>query len=936
MGEKLVKLTRHVIIAINSQAYQHYFGTRPLVKTSRRQHARARAKPIATTANPHYGTTVLAMASGDNPRRRFQVRQLSKAVRSCTRRYRAAILGLIAFSALLIWFSTSAQTKALRPASIDNAIRGRNPFAKPEEPADVPKDEKEEENNAPPPQQPPNDNVVPDAMKREEPPNSGPKDNAEEEKDDAKPDAKPDADTTTNTNTASTNLVPLVDDPEREKWRASKMSVVILFHNEYDSLRTALKSWIENGLVAEIDEILFFVNGGKSEQEFASQLSELLGEIPESKRRIVVSTENLKLGLAITKMVELASHEFVMLLEKDWKLIEDSKTTASRLLDSKVIVGSGVAHLIRHRHRHNPGVPLHALIMHQGREQSIMRGQRNLMCFVHHWQKDPTKEYPGEGLMWRCGGHKNHMEEVDVFCSKGEYCQWNNNPCVFKKDWFMTEIGERFRTEYEKERSAHGDTSPFLDFEYYTNWRPYAWADKDFTVAVGEGLFSHAESEHKHFNTFWYAHYRLETDFEELRNEYLRNETRLKRMGGVHYDTSGPPPPPMLDRYPIEFARKFHWKEIFQHDLKKQREEIATIYDEYVKNFRVSEADWKTSGVGSVNYGKTVPWRKYTTDLHFTVEKGELMVPPLQPFEMNITLVTTLLDIGRSNLDHDEYKFRREFKEYLDKMEVWLQHDYPKVVYTTEQIAKEIMKTASDKVRASTKFVFTTREELATRWIGSDNYRRVQDIRTSKQWLGQASWLENSPQAKLADYNPLVMAKMFMLRDTARTNPWNTTHFVFLDAKHNCMVPDYMNPKHDHILRAHMFGKFLMTYFDYTPSTEIHGFAYQNFNDYLNIRDRTQRQMVKVGRGGIFGGSAYSVEYITAMYDVVLTATLREGLMGTEENIFSILMAQVPQYIDTFSNNWACYKRVEKDHKCPDTKGDGYNCEIFKWMQFNV
>ena len=60
----------------------------------------------------------------------------------------------------------------------------------------------------------------------------------------------------------------------------------------------------------------------------------------------------------------------------------------------------------------------------------------------------------------------------------------------------MKEVGERLIVEYGKELNQDGSTSPFLDFEYYTNWRSYAWTDKTFTVAVGEGLLSHADSEH--------------------------------------------------------------------------------------------------------------------------------------------------------------------------------------------------------------------------------------------------------------------------------------------------------------------------------------------------------------------------------------------------------------------------------------------------------
>ena len=726
-------------------------------------------------------------------------------------------------------------------------------------------------------------------------------------------------------------------DTVRKQHVASKMSIIVLFHNEYDSLRPVLASWIDGGLIDYADEILFFLNGVNSETSFRSRIPDVEARIPESKRKIHLSRENLPLGLAICKMVEMASNEYVLLLEKDWKLIEPQDTMRSRLDDSKVLIGTGVTHLVRHRHRRNPGVPLHALIMHQGREESIIRIQRNLLCFVHHWQKDPPNMYPGQGIMRRCGGTENHVEEAEIFCSSSEYCQWNNNPGIFKRQWFIDEVGERYKKEYAIEFKKYGKKSPFLDFEYYTNWRNYAWTDKNFTVAVGEGLFSHSESEHRHFNTFWYAHFRLTVDLTEIRTFYLKNETTFKKLGGVHYHPDFPKPPTMMDRYPVHFAREFHFKEMFTGNLQTQKDLINEEYTRFQDEYRVlSVDDWERNGRESENYKKVVPWRSFITNLHHKAEKAMMLAPPEQPHEMSITLVTCLLDLGRHGLAADAYQFKREFKMYLDAMQDWLTHTYPKVVYTSQNIVDEMMKTMSEESKKTTKFIVTSTEELRSKWLGPDNYDRVQELRTSEEWRKRASWLANSPQAGLKDYNPLVMSKMFMVRDAARQNYFNTSHFLFLDAKHNCRRPKIMTPKNDHIIRAHMFDKFLLTTFDYTPSTEVHGFEYQAFNKYCNKPNYEKQQLVRVGRGGIFGGSAFVMEFITAMYDVALTATLREGFMGTEENILSIVMYQVKHYVDEFSNNWACPDKIEGDHACKHLKHQGYNCAIFDWVSRNA
>lgn len=719
----------------------------------------------------------------------------------------------------------------------------------------------------------------------------------------------------------------------RDKYVSSKMSIVVLFHNEYGSLKTALSSWLKYGLTDYADEVLIFLNGVRSDGEFRRRLPEFEAKIPAEKRRVEVSPENLPLGLAITRMVELAKYDYVLLLEKDWELIENNEVMKSRLDDSKVLVGSGVAHLVRHRHRHNPGVPLHALIMHQGREESIFRQQPNLLCYCHHWMKDPVSNYPGKGYMWHCGGKKHNVEEEDVWCATSEYCNWTNNPGVFLKKWFLDEVGERYRKEYAIEKQKHGTSSPFLDFEYYTNWRRYAWTEKNFSIALGAGLFSHAETEHRHFNTFWYAHYRLTTDLEEIRLFYLKNETKFKKMGGVHWDTNYDKPPSMMQRYPVDFVQKFQHSPTFTGTLKTQVEAVNNVYSEYLQKYRVRSDEWDMKGEAPEKANLKIDWRHYLTSLHHTVEKAMMLVPPIQPHEMSITLVTVLFDLDRNSLEDDAYKFKRDFKMYLDALENWLTHKYKKVVYTSKEIEEEMLKRISPESKATTKFIHTSKEEFSKRWLGPDNFAKIQEIRLSKEWRERAGWLGNSPQAALEYYNPLVMSKMFIMRDAARQNLWNTTHFLFIDAKHNCRNPQYFTPLNDHIVRAHMFEKFLLTTFDYTPTDEVHGFEYEKFNAYCNMNDPKKRQVVRVGRGGIFGASAFVMEYITAMYDMVLTATLREGLMGTEENILSIVMYNVKQYVDEFSNNWACPDNLERDHKCPNIKHQGYNCAIFEWVR---
>lgn len=724
----------------------------------------------------------------------------------------------------------------------------------------------------------------------------------------------------------------------------SDISAVVLFHGELKSLQSALTTWHQNGLLDVVDEVLLFVNGASSTQSLTPKTIPQFFALPGRRRHIIHSPENLPLGLAISRMVRAARFSYVLFLEKDWALIENQTTTHSRIHYGKLLIESNIAHVVRFRHRHNPGVPLHALIMHYGREQSILDVQKNLLCYVHHWQSHPPSMFPGKGRMTECRRPAASTPVLDrdnehVFCTASEFCQWTNNPSMFDRRWFIENVLDEYEREYKIEFDKFGKTSPFLDFEYYTNWRPYAWTDNKYVVALGAGLFSHDEKdEQKYFNTLWYAHYRLTVDLEELRNQYLSNETSFKALGGVHNDPDSPYPLSMQERYPVDFVRAYQWPDVYTGTLEDQRLMIKSVYKPFLDKHRIlNESEWSNEDLKSKKMATSVDWRGYITDLHSTVEKARLIAPPQQPHEMTLTLVTTLLDIGRDALKEDQYDFRRDFQLYTESMEKWLTHKYKKVVYTTKNIADELRKKMSEECIKSTVFEYTTVEELRTRWLGPDNYANVQQIRLSDAWVERASWLQNSPQAKLGDYNPLVMSKMFMLRHAARKNHWNTTHFLFLDAKHNCQNPRDMTPKNDHIIRAHMFDKFLLTHFDYTPYTEVHGFEYTAFNQFCNMEGAAEREIVKVGRGGIFGGSAFVMEYISAMYDVALTATLREGLMGTEENILSILLSQVPQYIDGFNNNWACADEIRNDHYCERMRDhQGYNCAIFDWVARNA
>jgi hypothetical protein len=105
--------------------------------------------------------------------------------------------------------------------------------------------------------------------------------------------------------------------------------------------------------------------------------------------------------------------------------------------------------------------------------------------------------------------------------------------------------------------------------------------------------------------------------------------------------------------------------------------------------------------------------------------------------------------------------------------------------------------------------------------------------------------------------------------------------------------------------------RLLITFFDYTPWTEVHGFEHNAFDRYIG-HSPSDNTPVMVGRGGIFGGSRAYLEvastlrvcfslpcnvYLSgvilgslcnsdALLDIIRHETLVAGFMGTEENLF--------------------------------------------------
>ena len=251
----------------------------------------------------------------------------------------------------------------------------------------------------------------------------------------------------------------------------------------------------------------------------------------------------------------------------------------------------------------------------------------------------------------------------------------------------------------------------------------------------------------------------------------------------------------------------------------------------------------------------------------------------------NITLVTGIWDIGRGDLSEG---WSRPFQHYLDKFEQLLKVEENLIIFGEDELEKFVFERRSSE---NTQFI-----SRPLSWFQDNEFfKNIQKIRTNEDWLNRAGWLRESTQARLENYNPLVMSKVFLLNDAKIMDKFNSEYMFWIDGGlTNTVHSGYFT--HDKVLDklSKYISKFSFICFPYNAETEIHGFEYNRLNDIAGDK------VNKVARGGFFGGPKHTIGDINGIYYNLLQSTLNEGLMGTEESIFSIMCYKHSDIIDYF------------------------------------
>jgi len=248
------------------------------------------------------------------------------------------------------------------------------------------------------------------------------------------------------------------------------ISIGILSWHSGQTLIDTLFSYYQNGLFDIVNDItILFQEVTDQDKQIANHFS-----LP-----YIGLDQNIGIGAGLLKLAENANSQNILLLEHDWKLVENKETTYERLLSGIDLLNEDFT-TIKYRHREHPGYPLFTLNAYKGNELNHYDDVIDLIS-PHlldslHWL-DPSIQFPD-----KIQKYKNY------FITTSRWANWTNNPCMYKKEFYMDYIS-KFKIN-EKSSNKYNTPIGQITSEGEVS---FDWSRQNFKIAQGEGLFKHED-----------------------------------------------------------------------------------------------------------------------------------------------------------------------------------------------------------------------------------------------------------------------------------------------------------------------------------------------------------------------------------------------------------------------------------------------------------
>jgi hypothetical protein len=230
------------------------------------------------------------------------------------------------------------------------------------------------------------------------------------------------------------------------------ISIGILTWRSYGTLVNTLESYKRSGLLDMVNDVcLFAQEAGDLDYKIASEYG----------INIIMTPTNVGIGKGLATLTENAETDNILLLENDWVILPEMVSTISQELSKGIsVIERGVADVVKFRSRYKFGDPLYTL-QFANRE---MESPKHLFECVH-WRENPDLDFP-----------EYIYKDIDtgLYYANSKYANQTNNPCLYKKEFYLKNIAPFAGQGIDLEGKIDG-------------W----WQEQNFTVAHGEGLFTH-------------------------------------------------------------------------------------------------------------------------------------------------------------------------------------------------------------------------------------------------------------------------------------------------------------------------------------------------------------------------------------------------------------------------------------------------------------
>lgn len=235
------------------------------------------------------------------------------------------------------------------------------------------------------------------------------------------------------------------------------ISIGILAWNSGQTLVDTLLTYYENGLLELVEDttILF--------QQFSNEDKLIANHFGID---YIGLDDNIGIGRAFIKLAENAKSNNILLLEHDWKLIENAETTRDRLKSGIDLLNIGYS-CVRYRHRKDPGHP-HFSFRHIGNELNYYDDE--LECTSPHLLDSLHWLNPAEAFPDKI------QTDGEYFVTTSRWGNWTNNPCLYKKQFYLDVVKDFAGDGIALEGNI-------------SRW----WAKQNYKVAHGDGLFKHID-----------------------------------------------------------------------------------------------------------------------------------------------------------------------------------------------------------------------------------------------------------------------------------------------------------------------------------------------------------------------------------------------------------------------------------------------------------